>query len=595
MNSEMISIRLDDLRREMRAEKIDAVIFPSSDPHNSEYVAPHWQARRWISGFTGSAGTAVVTAEEAALWTDSRYFLQAVGQLAGSGFVLMKEGQPDVPSVTEWLLRKLSVGGGRVVAVDGMVMSYAEVAEMEKALRRIGVSVRTNYDAMKMIWRDRPAVPSSPIRAIAPGLAGETVSQRLRRIRDAMKSHHCESHILTDLACIAWTLNLRGNDVPMTPVFVANLIVTLDGATVFVNGQPDADALSALSLAGVEVKPYARFAEEVRRCPGKVLADSATINHTVYSIIRERAVDAASPVMAFKAVKNAAEIEGFRRSMIRDGVAMVRFLHWLSPAVEAGGQTEISVSDRLEALRREDRACHDLSFSTICGYGEHGAIVHYSASPETDAPLRPEGLLLIDSGAQYVDGTTDITRTVALGPVTDEMRRVYTYVLKAHIALATKKFPDGINGTQIDAIARSEVWQGGYGYLHGPGHGVGWCLCVHEGPHGVKLPWTPSPLHAGMTITDEPGIYLAGKFGVRTENMMLTVEAEAGGDPEMHFLRMEPLTLCPIDTTPIDRTLLTDKEKQWLNAYHERVRRELLPELADESDRQWLTEATEAI
>ena len=603
-----IEERLVELRREMRAEKIDAIIFPSSDPHGSEYVAPHWRVREWITGFTGSAGTAVVTLDEAALWTDSRYFLQAEQQLnnvnGNRGFVLMKEGIEGTSTITEWLLRKLSVSNGRVVAIDGLLLSYSEVTSMQEALRKIGVTVRTNYDAAKMLWRDRPEMPKGEIYSLGNETSlcdyeNETLryeNNKLNRIREVMREKHCDAHVVTDLMSIAWTLNLRGNDVPMTPVFISNLIITLEDATVYVNGYLTNEAQKQMQETGVRVKAYGDFANDVKALEGRVLIDSTAVNYTIYNSIKDKAVDAESPVMMMKAVKSADEIAGFRKAMLHDGVAMVRFLRWLKPAVEAGGQTEISVSDKLEQLRRECPHCLDLSFSTICGYMEHGAIVHYSATPESNAALKPEGLLLIDSGGQYDCGTTDITRTIALGPVTDEMKRAYTYVLKANIALATVVFPEGTNGTQIDSIARSQVWQGGYNYMHGTGHGVGWRLSVHEGPHAIRMDWRPAPLKPGMTITDEPGIYLEGKFGIRTENVMVVDKVNANGNSfNFQPLTLTPLTLCPIDTAPIDLSLLTKQEREWLNDYHERVRETLLPELTDEADRQWLVEATREV
>ena len=539
MNCELLPL----LRQEMRQEKIDAIIFPTSDPHNSEYMPEHWQTRQWITGFTGSAGTAVVTLDDAALWTDSRYFIQAKEQLPSS-FILMKEGLPDTPSITEWLLRKMSVANGRVVAVDGTIINYSEAMQMGKELRKIGVTLRTDYDIPKKLWTNRPAIPSNPIYGVEREWIGESIGSKLHRIREVMKQNHCNAHILTDLMGIAWTLNLRGSDVSMTPVFISNLLITLDDATLFADGTLNADAKALLYEADVKVKPYGDFISTIAKIDGRVLIDPQTTSYAIYNKVKDHAVDAPSPVIAFKAVKNEKEIEGFNKSMVLDGVAMVRFIRWLKPAVEQGGQTEISVSDKLEQLRRESPECLDLSFPTICGYNAHGAIVHYMATPESNAPLKPEGLLLIDSGAQYTCGTTDITRTIALGPVTDEMRHAYTCVLKANIALATTPFPDGTCGTQIDAIARAEVWKGGYNYMHGTGHGVGWRLCVHEGPHRIHQQWFPAPLHPGMVVTDEPGIYLEGKFGIRTENVMIIINGNVNvnGNGNYHHHIFRPYT-----------------------------------------------------
>ena len=503
------------------------------------------------------------------------------------------------------------MANGRVVAVDGMVINYSEAMQMGKELRKIGVTLRTDYDIAKRLWTNRPAIPSNPIYGVEREWIGESVGSKLHRIREVMREQHCDAHILTDLMGIAWTLNLRGSDVKMTPVFISNLLITLDDATLFADGTLNADAKALLYEANVNVKPYGEFLSTIAKTDGRVLIDPQTTSYSIYNKVKEHAVEAPSPVIAFKAVKNEKEIEGFHKSMVLDGIAMVRFLRWLKPAVEQGGQTEISVSDKLEQLRRESTECLDLSFPTICGYNAHGAIVHYMATPETDAPLRAEGLLLIDSGAQYTCGTTDITRTIALGPVTDEMRHAYTCVLKANIALATTPFPDGTCGTQIDAIARSEVWKGGYNYMHGTGHGVGWRLCVHEGPHRIHQQWFPAPLHPGMVVTDEPGIYLEGKFGIRTENVMIIINGlreapehqlerkngNVNGNQTMNYelCTMNSLTLCPIDTAPIDFSMLTTKEVEWLNQYHKRVRETLLPHLSDEADKEWLSEATKEI
>ena len=578
------------LRHEMSAEGIDAIIFPTADPHGSEYVAPHWQARRYVSGFTGSAGTAVVTRDEAALWTDSRYFLQAATELSGSEFMLMKEGLTDTPTMTEWLLRKMSATGGTCVAVDGNMMSYAELTRLQTSLKAIGVTVRTNYDAMRMIWPDRAAIPSNSIYAVDAEYIGESTSDKLLRIRTEMRLKQADAYIVTDLMEVAWCLNLRGNDIPMTPVFIGFLIIRQDTATLFCNGVLTTEAQDMLRASHVDVKPYNDITSQVKALDGRTLCDADTINYNIYKAT-PHPIDSPSPISAMKAIKNAKEIEGFRRSMLLDGVAMVKWLRWLKPAVEAGGQSEISVSDKLEQMRKEADEFRDLSFSTISGYNAHGAIVHYTATPDTNAALHPEGLLLVDSGAQYTCGTTDITRTIALGPVTPEMRRAYTLVLKANIALATTSFPEGTNGTQFDSVARSVLWRGGLHYMHGTGHGVGWRLCVHEGPHSIRMDWRPEPLCPGMTVTDEPGVYIEGQFGIRTENMMLVVESELGAP----FLRLEPLTLCPIDTAPIDLSLMTKEETEWLNKYHARVRTELLPLLTDEQDREWLTNATKPI
>ena len=588
--------RLSLLRAVMKRESIDAVIIPSSDPHNSEYVAPHWQGRKWISGFTGSAGTAVITQNDAALWTDSRYFIQAEKELSEE-WTLMKEHMPGTPTIAEWLKRKMSLlPNGGIVCVDGMVATYDYVCDMTKELRSIGCTMRTNYDPLSTIWEDRPAKPCGEIFPVDKSIMGETVAEKLQRLRETMGL--CDAYVMTDLAEIAWTLNLRGSDVLMTPVFIAYLYITRDEAEVFVNGPLTPDAKAMLSDSGVRVGEYDSFAKFLKSKASKgikTLCSGASANFSIYNIIKENVKDAESPADLMKAIKNGAEIEGFRRSMLREGVAMVKFLRWLKPAVEAGGQTELSVAEKLFALRKEGVAeFMSLSFDTISAYNEHGAIVHYSVTPDTDKPLKSEGLLLLDSGAQYSDGTTDITRTIALGNVTPEMRRVYTLVLKAHIALAGSTFPEGTNGTNLDSIPHAVLWRGHLDYMHGSGHGVGACLSVHEGPQSMRQRWCPAPLQENMTLTIEPGVYLEGKFGVRIENTML-VKRDDYSEGEKKWLCFEPLTLCPIDLTPVDMEMLEQYEKDYINDYHALVREKLLPLLSDPEDREWLVVNTKKI
>ncbi len=592
-----INERLQLLRREMRAESIDIIIFPTNDPHNSEYLAPHWEARKWITGFTGSAGTAVVTLNEAALWTDSRYFIQASEQLRGSEYQLMKEGLTDTPTPLEWIERKLSTYGGTTVAINGMLMSYAELTDMRQRLQQLGgITLRTNYDPMRMLWRDRPAVPAGEIRIQAPEYAGESVVSKLERIREALRSVRCTAHFTTELMNIAWTTNLRGCDVNYTPVFVAFLYIDLQSAVLFCSADSmTAEARLQMADAGVEVMAYDSIAAflKTQTKDERILCDASVTCHTLYDIIRQRAHNAPSPIPLMKAVKNDAELQGFREAMTRDGVAMVRWLRWLLPAVEKGGQTEISVSEKLENMRAEHPLFEQLSFGTICAYNAHGALPHYSATPESNSPLHPEGLLLVDSGAQYADGTTDITRTIPLGPVSQEMRLAYTLVLKANITIATTPFPEGTTGTQLDAIARTPIWKNHRNYLHGTGHGVGAHLAVHEGPHRMALQWKPTPLQAGMTLTDEPGLYYENEFGIRTENTMIVTDA--GTNAFGHFLALTPLTLCPINTEPIIWDMLSDEEVEWLNHYHAQVEQLLMPHLTDEADRQWLTNACQSV
>lgn len=592
-----IQERLTALREVMRRESIDAFIFPSTDPHNGEYVPSHWMGREWISGFNGSAGTAVVTMDKAALWTDSRYFIAAEQQLRGTGFVLMKDGLEDTPTITEWIARQFSVYGGTCVGIDGMVMSYDAIEQCKAELRRRGgITVRTNFDPLNVIWKDRPEIPVNPVEVHPLEFAGETVESKLKRVREKMKQQNVDAHLVTALDDIAWTMNLRGTDVHCNPLFVSYLLIEKERATLFVDERKvqDRSVKAQLKSADVQIKPYESIKVALEKLDGyNILIDSSTVCYTLVSAVKVKIVDAPSPIPVMKCVKNATEIQGFRNAMKRDGVALVKFLRWLKPAVEAGGQTEISIDRKLTQLRSEQELYRDISFDTIAGYQEHGAIVHYEATPETDVPLKSEGLLLLDSGAQYTDATTDITRTIALGPVTEEQKKVYTLVLKGNIQLAMLKFPDGASGTQLDALARMDMWREGMNYLHGTGHGVGTYLNVHEGPHQIRMQWKPTPLRAGMTVTDEPGIYLEGRFGVRTENTMIItpyMETEFG-----KFLQLEPLTLCPIDTTPIVMDMMRKEEVEWLNNYHAHVREELLPLLDDEADKAWLLSNTQAI
>ena len=580
----------------MKREHLSAFIFPSTDAHQSEYVADHWRGREWISGFNGSAGTAVVTMKSAALWTDSRYFLAAEEQLEGTGYQLMRLKMEGTPTIAEWLGKELQDVQSPEVGLDGMVNSYNYVKDLSYSLRKLGgITLRTNLDPLEQIWGNRPSLPANPVEIQSLEYAGETLVSKVARIRKSLGELHADGMLVSALDDIAWTLNLRGTDVHCNPVFVSYLLIESDKVSLFV----DDNKLSP------EVKQYLQDNQvslynynKVEKClesysEYNILLDGDETSYYLWKTVKcQEIVAAASPISAMKAVKNKAEIEGYRSAMLKDGVAMVKFLKWLKPAVEAGGQTEISIDEKLTSLRAEQKLFRDISFDTIAGYAQHGAIVHYEATPETDVVLKPEGLILIDSGAQYQDGTTDITRTIALGAVSEEMKHIYTLVLKAHIQLELVKFPDGASGTQLDAVGRECMWREGYNFLHGTGHGVGSYLCVHEGPHQIRMEWMPTPLRAGMTLTDEPGLYLAGKFGVRIENTVLIsdyMSTEFG-----KFLQIEPLTLCPIDTTPIDVDMLLPEEIDWLNAYHHSVYEKLSPFL-DEEEKIWLENATKPI
>ena len=592
----IINQRLECLREVMKREHLAAFIFPSTDAHQSEYVADHWMGRAWISGFDGSAGTAVVTMHSAALWTDSRYFLAAEEQLKGTGFQLMKLKIPGTLSIAEWLGKELQDVDSPEVGLDGWVNSYSSTSGLIADLRKAGgITVRTNFDPLEEIWKDRPSIPLKPVEIQPMEFAGEDVSSKIKRIRLALRAQHADGMLVSALDDIAWTLNLRGTDVHCVPVFVSYLLIASDKVSLFVDEAKVSSEIRAyLESNGVSIYKYNKVEEGLKAYSEyNILLDGNETSYYLWKAVRcQEIVHASSPIPAMKAVKNDAEIAGYRRAMLKDGVAMVKFLKWLLPAVEAGGETEISIDKKLTALRAEQNLFRDISFDTIAGYQAHGAIVHYEATPETDIPLKPKGLLLLDSGAQYQDGTTDITRTIALGPITEEMKRIYTLVLKAHIQLELAKFPDGASGTQLDALGRECMWREGLNFLHGTGHGVGSYLSVHEGPHQIRMEYMPTPLRAGMTLTDEPGLYLAGKFGVRIENTVLLseyMETEFG-----KFLQIEPLTLCPIDTAPVDMTMLLPEELAWLNDYHAKVYAELAPYL-DEEEKKWLENATKAI
>lgn len=591
-----IKQRLDDLREVMRREKLAAFIFPSTDAHQSECVALHWQGREWISGFDGSAGTAVVTLDRAALWTDSRYFLAAEQQLQGTEYQLMKLRVEGTPTIGQWLIEQLADVESPEVGLDGMVNSFHDTQALVDELRKAaGITVRTNFDPLEVIWKDRPSIPVNPVEIQPLEFAGESFQSKLSRIRTALRELHADGMLVSALDDIAWTLNLRGSDVHCVPVFVSYLLIASDKVSLFVDEEKLTPAVRDYLVGnGVSLYKYNKVEEGLRNYSEyNILLDGDETSYRLWKTVKCREiVSFTSPIPAMKAIKNQSEIAGFRSAMLRDGVAMVKFLRWLKPAVEQGGQTEMSINEKLTSLRAEQEYFRGLSFDTIAGYQEHGAIVHYEATPQTDAVLRPEGLILIDSGAQYQDGTTDITRTIALGPVSERIKYIYTLVLKAHIQMELVKFPDGASGTQLDAVGRACLWRAGLNYLHGTGHGVGSYLSVHEGPHQIRMEWKPTPLRSGMTVTDEPGIYLAGEFGVRIENTLLVkdyMQTEMG-----KFLQMESLTLCPIDTAPIDVLLLTEEEKNWLNVYHQLVFEKLSPWL-DEEDKNWLREATKSL
>ena len=591
-----IKHRIAALRGFMKANDIAAFIVPSTDPHSGEYVPEHWESRKWISGFTGSAGTVVITQEAAGLWTDSRYFIQAEEQLKETEIRLFKDRLPETLSIPEWLGSILNKG--KKVGIDGWVNSMQEADGLRKELKKHDLSLVLTEDPFEQIWENRPSLPQSPVFIQGLEYAGVSCTDKIKDIQEAIQANGASAIILSSLDEIAWTLNLRGDDVHCNPLFISYLLLSEAGHTLYILEEKITDEVRAyLKSHHVAVKSYQSFSEDLLSFSTKaegLLQIAPQANEALYTLASQQTnvIVAPSPVALMKARKNPTEVAGFRKAMERDGVAMVKFLRWLKEAVKTGSESELSVEKKLYELRAEQPLFKGISFDTIAGYKEHAAIVHYEATTETNAPLKPEGMLLLDSGAQYLDGTTDITRTIVLGPLTEEEKTDYTLVLKGHLQLQNAPFPAGTCGTQLDVLARIAMWKAGINYLHGTGHGVGQFLCVHEGPHQVRMNHVPTLLEPGMTLTDEPGIYKAGRHGIRTENTLVIVPAQ---ETEFgKFYKFEPLTLCPIDKEAIVVGLLSDEELQWLNEYHQLVYDRLCPML-NENEQTWLKEATTPI
>ena len=588
-----ITQRVESLRQWMKEHGLQAYIITSTDPHASEYTPEYWQCRQWISGFDGSAGTAVVTLDAAALWTDSRYFIAAAEVLKDTPFRLMKDGLEETPSIPQWLVSKLAVKSK--VGIDGKAVTYKEAVALQDELLEHDIELVADFSAPDDLWTEnRPSLSQDPVSIQPIEWAGETVASKAARLMDIVEQKGCDEILISQFDEVAWLLNLRGNDVHCNPVFVAYCIVSRDEISLFCSPQKITKEVKAY-LDDNKVKVYDYYKAELTLMRSKKTIMLSPLTNVALAFVclnpqRGNAVIADSPVATMKAIKNVAEIKGMKQAMLQDGVALVKWIKWLQEAVPQGNETEISIDNKLTELRKENADFCGLSFDTIAGYNAHGAIVHYEATPDTDVPLKPEGILLVDTGAQYTCGTTDITRTFLLGGTpTAEQKKVYTLVLKGHIALSRLKFPRSASGTQLDLAARYAMWQEGYNYGHGTGHGVGAHLNVHEGPHQIRMNYMPAPIVEGMTVTDEPGLYLEGRFGVRIENVLLCVpykQTEFGT-----FVGFEPLTLCPIDTKLIDMQMMTPTEIEWLNNYHQNVEKTLSPLLADEADRLWLTNA----
>ena len=588
---EEITSRIAALRDRMRGAGIDATIVPQTDPHMGEYLAEHWQVRRWLSGFTGSAGSLVVTLDKAYVWADSRYWLQAAAQLEGTPIGVMEDGKPQTPEIIDFLCETLPAGA--TVGVDGAVFSMTEARSMESKLEHCGKKLRVDFDPVAGLWLDRPALPSSEVFIHEEKYAGESAGEKMHKVLKQTEASGADSIFISDLAEVAWILNLRSSDVSCNPVLTSFLYLAPQGSALFIDKAKVTPEVNAyLAGIGVTVQPYNSALEFLNALPStaRVLVNPSQTSSAVFDALGTKAVEGVSPVALFKAVKNPVQIAGFRAAMERDGAALVAGVMELEERLGAGEQlTEITVDEILTAHRRKSPMFFDLSFDTIAGYGANGAIVHYSARPETAATLKPEGLLLIDSGVNYFDGTTDITRTIALGKVSDQMRRDFTLVMKGHIALATAEFPEGTSGAQLDVLARISHWKHGLSYGHGTGHGVGHFLNVHEGPQRIALTGNPAPLMPGMVTSDEPGVYRAGEYGIRCENLILTIPAET--TEFGNFYKFEVLTLFPFDLRLFDTSIMTDDEIAWVNNYHETVRARLLPHL-DEKQARWLETRT---
>ena len=586
-----IKERIHALRMTFRPNNIKAFIIPSTDPHLSEYVAPYWMSREWISGFTGSAGTAVILMDKAGLWTDSRYFLQAEKELEGSGITLYKEMLPETPSITKFLCQNLKPGES--VSIDGKMFSVQQVEQMKEDLAPYQLQVNLFGDPLKNIWKDRPSMPDAPAFIYDVKYAGKSCGEKVAAIRTELKKKGIFALFLSSLDEIAWTLNLRGSDVHCNPVIVSYLLVTQDEVVYFISPEKITQEVNEyLQEQQVSLRKYDEAESFLNSFAGEnILIDPKKTNYAIYSAINPacKVVRGESPVTLLKAIRNEQEIAGIHHAMQRDGVALVKFLKWLEASVLSGKETELSVDRKLHEFRAAQPLYMGESFDTIAGYKEHGAIVHYSATEESDVTLQSKGFLLLDSGAQYLDGTTDITRTIALGELTEEEKTDYTLILKGHIALAMAKFPAGTRGAQLDVLARMPIWSHGMNFLHGTGHGVGHFLSVHEGPQSIRMNENPIVLQPGMVTSNEPGVYKAGSHGIRTENLTLVCKDKEGMFGE--YFKFETITLCPICKKGIIKEMLTAEEVKWFNDYHRTVYEILSPSLNDEV-KTWLLEAS---
>ena len=589
-----VSNKITALRALMRENGIDACIIPSSDPHISEYPAAHWKCREWISGFTGSAGTVVVTSNKAGLWTDSRYFLQAEEELKDSGIALFKEGLPDTPDVKKWLLSKLSPNS--TIGIDGEAYATSEVQVLKNIFNDNNLNLKTDFKPFDSIWKNCPEIPTGKIFVLPEEFSGASAKDKIESVLQETQFLGAGITVLASLDSIAWLFNIRGNDVDYNPVAVCYAIVSEKETILFINPEKlTTEVVDYLKSQDVILADYTKVFDYVKKIPGgkKILLNPAKINYSLYNsipdscIIKEVAVH---PADMLKSIKNETEINGIKNALTRDGVALTRFYMWLEKTLASGEKvTELDISKQLKDFRSEQAYYFGESFGTIAGYAGHGAIVHYRASEESNATIEKKGLLLIDSGAQYFDGTTDITRTIAVGEATNQMRTDYTLVLKGHISIAQARFPQGTKGCQLDILARKALWDRGLNYLHGTGHGIGHFLNVHEGPQSIRMDLHPTPLQPGMITSNEPGLYRTGEYGIRIENLILTVTGETTDFGT--FYQFETLTLCPIDKKLIDKSLLNESEIEWLNHYHQTVY-DKVSLFLNEEEKAWLKEKT---
>jgi Xaa-Pro aminopeptidase len=590
--------RVAALRKLMEREGIQAYLVPSTDAHSSEYLPECFKRRQWISGFTGSAGDVVITTDKGGLWTDGRYFLQAEEQLKGSGIELFKMGMEDVPKLEEWVAKELKEG--QKLGIDPKLLSNDSAGRLSKTLKERGVKLEyISSNLIDEIWEDQPSPSKAPIKVLSKEFTGESIEEKLGRVREKMKDHLCSAHVLASLDTIAWLFNIRGTDIDFNPLVISYAAVTMKEAHLFVDQDKITNEVREHLGEIVKLHPYndiEGYLKELGASGKKVWISPKTTNKWIM-ISMGKDVEVhyeRSPVTDMKSMKNETELQGFRDCLVVDGVAMVKFIKWLEENVPNGGVTEISAADILEEYRKQGDKFVGLSFPTISGYGEHGAIIHYDPTPETDVEVKPEGILLVDSGAQYLNGTTDITRTFAMGEPTDEQREMFTRVLKGHIDLALLRFPKGFSGKQIELPARKSLWDAGKNYNHGTGHGIGHYLNVHEGPMGITPRDIGVPLSAGNVLSNEPGYYKTGEYGIRIENLMVVLNDEELSSEEFQFLKFETLTMCPIDLKLVEPSLLNEEERKWLNDYHSLVYQKLSPMLSPE-DREWLGESTAPI